>query len=92
MALGLLKKKSGTSLVVQQWGLRAPTAGDTGWIPGWGTKILHTTQCDQNNNETLKNERKTEQNAQGSIYSLNLTPTGFPVINILYRRGTSTIM
>ena len=32
---------SGTSLVVQWLGLRASTAGDTGSIPGWGTKIPH---------------------------------------------------
>ena len=31
----------GTSLVVQWLGFCAPTAGDTGSIPGRGTKILH---------------------------------------------------
>ena len=33
----------GTSLVVQWLGLCAPTAGGTGWIPGWGTRISHAT-------------------------------------------------
>ena len=30
------------SLVVQWLGLHAPTAGGTGLIPSWGTKILQT--------------------------------------------------
>ena len=29
----------GTSVVVQWLGLYAFTAGGTGWIPSWGTKI-----------------------------------------------------
>ena len=33
--------KLGTSLVVQWLRLRASTAGGTGLIPGWGTKIPH---------------------------------------------------
>ena len=37
----------GTSLAVQWLGLRASTAGDTGSIPGWRTKILHATQHGQ---------------------------------------------
>ena len=37
----------GTSLVVQRLGLHASTAGDTGSIPDWRTKILHTVQCGQ---------------------------------------------
>ena len=32
----------GNSLAVQWLELRASTAGDTGWIPGWGAKILQT--------------------------------------------------
>ena len=35
------KSQSGISLVVQWPRLRAPTAGDVGLIPGWGTKIAH---------------------------------------------------
>ena len=31
----------GTSLAVQWLGLRASSAGGTGAIPGWGTKIPH---------------------------------------------------
>ena len=34
---------AGTSLVVQWLRLRASTAGGTGLIPGWGTKIPHAT-------------------------------------------------
>ena len=34
------------SEVLVQWlGLWASTAEDTGWIPGWGTKILHAARC-----------------------------------------------
>ena len=38
----------GTSQVVQWLRLHASTAGDTGLIPGWGTKILCDVQHDQN--------------------------------------------
>ena len=37
----------GTSLAVQWLRLRASTAGGTGLIPGWGTKILHDAQRGQ---------------------------------------------
>ena len=40
-------KNIGTSLVIQWLGLHAFTAGGTGSIPGWGTKILQTTWCGQ---------------------------------------------
>ena len=44
--LGLKEKDDhGTSLVVQWLRLHASTAGDTGSIPGQGTKILHYMQC-----------------------------------------------
>ena len=33
--------------MVQWLRLHASTAGDTGSIPGWGTKILHAAQCCQ---------------------------------------------
>ena len=46
--LGLKQKDDhGTSLVVQGLRLCASTAGDTGSIPGQGTKILHYMQCGQ---------------------------------------------
>ena len=32
----------------------ASTAGGTGWIPGWGTKIPHATWCDQKTEEKKK--------------------------------------
>ena len=35
-----------------------PTAGGMGLIPGWGTKILQATQCDQNINNFFKFKRK----------------------------------
>ena len=38
----------GNSLVIQWLGFHASTAGDTGSIPGWGTKILHATWLGQN--------------------------------------------
>ena len=37
----------GTSLAVQQLGLRASTAGGAGSIPGRGTKTLHAARCGQ---------------------------------------------
>ena len=39
-----LNHKSGTTLVVQWLRLHAPNAGDTGSIPGWGTKIPHAAE------------------------------------------------
>ena len=38
-----LDNSFGTSLAVQWLRLQAPSAGDTGLIPGWRTKILHAT-------------------------------------------------
>ena len=40
-------KIQGTSLVVQWLRLRASTAGGTGLILGWGTKIPHAERCSQ---------------------------------------------
>ena len=37
----------GTSLVVQWLRLHALNAGGIGSVPGWGTKILHTTSVAQ---------------------------------------------
>ena len=45
-------KRTGISLEVQWLRLRASTEGDTGSVPGQGTKILHAAQCGQN--EPLK--------------------------------------
>ena len=41
------KSSSGPSLVVQWLRLRTSTAGVTGSIPGWGTKILHAVRHGQ---------------------------------------------
>jgi len=38
----LNSSSSRTSLVVQWLSLCTSTTGDMDWIPGWGTKILHT--------------------------------------------------
>ena len=43
------------SLVVQWLRLCAPTSGDMGLTPGWGTEILHAVQCDQKKNN-IKNK------------------------------------
>ena len=43
--LKLKDRGTGTSLVVQWLRLYASTAGDTGLIPGWETKILHAMLC-----------------------------------------------
>ena len=37
----------GNSLEVQWLGLHASAAGDTGSIPGWGTKVPQATGCGQ---------------------------------------------
>ena len=42
-----IKKEVGTSFVVQWLRLGASTAGGTGSIPGWETKIPHAVQHDQ---------------------------------------------
>ena len=42
-----VKHQRGISLVVQWLGLHTSTAGDTGSIPGQGTKILHAALCGQ---------------------------------------------
>ena len=42
--LDLIQELLGTSLAVQCLGLCASTAGDTGSIPGQGTKIPHAPQ------------------------------------------------
>ena len=42
-------KALGNSLAVQWLGLHASTAGDTGFIPGWGTKIPHAARHSQKN-------------------------------------------
>ena len=47
----------GTSLIVQWLRLHAPTAGDTGSIPGQGTKILHYMQCGQKKKKKDKNDQ-----------------------------------
>ena len=41
------RRPLGNSLVVQWLRIRAPTAGGTGSIPGWGPKIPHAKQCGQ---------------------------------------------
>ena len=42
-----LRRKLGTSLVVQWLRLRASTVGSLGSIPGLGTEILHAVQHGQ---------------------------------------------
>ena len=47
---------TGNSLMVQWLGLLDSTEGDTGSIPGQGTKIPHATQCGQK--RKFKKKRK----------------------------------
>ena len=56
------------SLVVQWLGLHASTAGGTGSIPGWGTKILHAEQSGQK-------KKKWNGNFHGLISVVNLRAT-----------------
>ena len=60
---------TGTSLLVQWLRLCASTAGGTGSIPEWGTKIPHATQCSQKKREV----RSTE--TQEQVYPLMHTHT-----------------
>ena len=46
--------------MVQWLGLCASTAGGTGSIPGWGSKILHAAWHGQ------KNKRKKKRNGEGN--------------------------
>ena len=50
-----LKKKegAGTSLMVQRLRLHAFSAGDTGLIPGQGTKILHAVLLNNNKKDKV---------------------------------------
>ena len=52
--LFLRRNNSGTSLVVQWLELCTSTAGGTGLIPGWGTKIPHSTWCSQKKKFTYR--------------------------------------
>ena len=48
-------------LIRKDWnfpGGQASTAGDTGLIPGRGSKILQAVQCDQTNKSSLKKKKK----------------------------------
>ena len=47
--MAIIKKTTGTSLVVLWLRLRASTAGGMGSIPGWGTKIPHAKQRGKKN-------------------------------------------
>ena len=52
------KKNVGTSLAVQWLGLRTSTAGGTGSITGWGTKIPQAVGCDEKNKIRKKKKEK----------------------------------
>ena len=52
-----LKEQCGNSPAIQWLGLHASTAGDTGSMPGQGTKILHVMQRGQKG-KTKKRKRK----------------------------------
>ena len=56
---GFFSKKGflGTSLAVQWLGLRDPSAGAMGSVPGQGTEIPHATQHSQNNNNHSINSK-----------------------------------
>ena len=41
-----------------QLGLHASTAGGTGLIPDWGTKIRCAVQCDKKKMKTLKKKKQ----------------------------------
>ena len=71
----------GTSLAVQCLRLSASTAGGTGLIPGWGTKILHALQRGQ------KKKKITfycaEDTDQFCIYSqIHFTIPDFPYVHV----------
>ena len=55
----------GTSLVVQWLSLHASTAGGTGWIPVWGTKIPHAAWCSQKQQRAPKLRRTFSINCFG---------------------------
>ena len=49
--LNQIRAENGNSLAVPWLGLHASTAGSTGSIPGWGTKILHAARRAQKNKQ-----------------------------------------
>ena len=55
----------GTSLVVEWLSLYASTAGGTGWIPVWGTKIPHAAWYSQKQQRALKLKRTFSINCFG---------------------------
>ena len=57
--LKLKDRGTGTSLVVQWLRLYASTAGDTGLIPGWETKILHAILCHRKKKKRFKRNNQT---------------------------------
>ena len=54
LIFALDKNIAGTSQVVQWLRLHASTAGSTGSIPGWGTKIPHAACMAKKNQKTNK--------------------------------------
>ena len=52
--LAIKINKLGNFLVIQRLGLCASSAGGTGSIPGWGTKILQTVQGRQKKKKLIK--------------------------------------
>ena len=62
----------GTSLVVQWLILHASTAGGTGWIPGWGTKIPQATWRGQ--------KKKKVTHERGIKFNKEETPKGTELI------------
>ena len=60
-----------TSLTFQ-W-LCTPNVGGMGWIPGWGTKILHVTKCGLRTFKTLKIEKTVPLRIKSLRYYLSST-------------------
>ena len=57
LKVNLKDSKLGTSLVVQWLRLCASIVGDTGSIPGQGTKIPHAAQCGQKKLNKIKDRK-----------------------------------
>ena len=72
-----MKEGDGTSLVVQWLRLCTPSAGDTGSIPGWGTKILYVV----GHKKKKKKERKKKQNPLQNVSLLGNRYMGADIIN-----------
>ena len=60
-----------TSLAIQWLRLHTSVAGDTGSIPGWGTKIPNAAQCDHKEEKRKSFFKKITESQKAKMENLN---------------------